>query len=165
MDNDQVIQSNFSPKFLYLLRHSDAENNSADGKDFSRKLSQFGKQKAREFSSKYSSELRVDLVLCSLANRTRETVNLIDLKITEVLLYNSLYLAEKELILSEIEKTSNNVNKLLVVGHNNGLSDLASYLTGKNLLLSTCEMVEIQIETTEWTLIGQETGVLIRYFN
>jgi phosphohistidine phosphatase len=99
-----------------------------------------------------------------MANRTRETVNLLDLKTTEVLLYNSLYLAEKELILSEIEKVPNNVNKLLVVGHNNGLSNLASYLTGRNLLLSTCEMVEIQLETKEWTLIGQETGVLIRNF-
>lgn len=164
MDNDQVIQSNFNPKFLYLLRHSDAENNSSDGRDFSRKLSRFGKQKARDFCSKNSSELRIDMVLCSMANRTRETVDLLDLKTTEVLLYNSLYLAEKELILSEIEKVPNNVNKLLVVGHNNGLSNLASYLTGRNLLLSTCEMVEIQLETTEWTFIGQETGVLIRNF-
>lgn len=165
MDNDQATQSNFSPKFLYLLRHSDAENSSADGRDFSRKLSPFGKQKARNFSAKNSSEFSIDLVLCSMANRTRETVDLIDIKQAEVQYNNSLYLAEKEIIISEIERRLNNVNKLLVVGHNNGLSDLASYLTGKNLYLSTCEMVEIQLETTEWTLIGKETGSLIRYFN
>jgi phosphohistidine phosphatase len=164
MDNDQVILSDFSPKELYLLRHSDAELTSNGLTDFSRKLSNFGKQKVRDFSMNYLAELEFDLVLCSNALRTKETLSLLEIKKTPVLFYESLYLAEKETILSEIEKVTETISKLLIVGHNNGLSELITYLTGKNILLSTCQLVEIQLEIEKWEFVGKETGNLLRNF-
>jgi phosphohistidine phosphatase SixA len=148
MANDQAIPSNFNPKILYLLRHSDAVN-SADN-DYNRKLSHLGKDKAHHFSTKFSTDFSFDLVLCSSANRTKETLNLLELKQTEILFYDSLYLAEKEMLLAEIEKVS--------------VSDLAIYLTGSNIHLSTCQMVQIQLETNAWNLLGQETGRIVRNF-
>ena len=162
MANDQAIPSNLSPKILYLLRHSDAVN-SADN-DYNRKLSHLGKDKAHHFSTKFSAEFSFDLVLCSSANRTKETLNLLELKQTEMLFYDSLYLAEKEMLLAEIEKVPVRITNLLIIGHNNGLSDLAGYLTGSNIHLSTCQMVQIQLETNAWNLLGQETGRIVRNF-
>ena len=162
MANDQAIPSNFNPKTLYLLRHSDAVN-SADN-DYNRKLSHLGKDKAHHFSTKFSAEFSFDLVLCSSANRTKETLNLLELKQTEILFYDSLYLAEKEMLLAEIEKVPVRISNLLIIGHNNGLSDLAIYLTGSNIHLSTCQMVQIQLETNAWNLLGQETGRIVRNF-
>jgi phosphohistidine phosphatase len=164
MDSDQVIPFNFSPKKLYLLRHSDAEDPTLNQPDFSRKLSNLGKKKVRDFSSKYSSELEVELVLCSTAIRTRETLSLLDLRQSEIQFFDSLYLAEKETILSEIQKIPDTLNKLLIVGHNNGLSDFLTYFTGENIILSTCQMIEIQVETEKWEFVGQETGSLLRNF-
>lgn len=164
MANDQAIPSNFSPKILYLLRHSDAEFTSKQRTDFSRKLSNLGKQKVRNFSMNYLSDLEFDLVLCSKAIRTKETLKSLELKQTEVLFYDSLYLAEQETILSEIENVKESISKLLIVGHNNGLSDLVTYLTGENILLSTCHMIEIQLETDQWSLIGKESGSILRNF-
>jgi phosphohistidine phosphatase len=77
---------------------------------------------------------------------------------------DTLYLAQKEVLITEIQNVSKKINKLLVVGHNNGLSDLLHYLTGTNMLLATCQMVEIQIETDDWALIGRDTGSLLRNF-
>ena len=162
MANDQAIPSNLSPKILYLLRHSDAVN-SADN-DYNRKLSHLGKDKAHHFSTKFSAEFSFDLVLCSSANRTKETLNLLELKQTEILFYDSLYLAEKEMLLAEIEKVPVRITNLLIIGHNNGLSDLARYLTGSNIHLSTCQMIQIQLETNAWNLLGQETGRIVRNF-
>lgn len=162
MANDQAIPSNFNPKTLYLLRHSDAVN-SADN-DYNRKLSHLGKDKAHHFSTKFSTDFSFDLVLCSSANRTKETLNLLELKQTEILFYDSLYLAEKEMLLAEIEKVPVRISNLLIIGHNNGLSDLAMYLTGSNIHLSTCQMVQIQLETNAWNLLGQETGRIVRNF-
>ncbi len=162
MANDQAIPSNFNPKTLYLLRHSDAVN-SADN-DYNRKLSHLGKDKAHHFLTKFSTEFSFDLVLCSSANRTKETLNLLELKQTEMLFYDSLYLAEKEMLLAEIEKVPVRISNLLIIGHNNGLSDLAIYLTGSNIHLSTCQMVQIQLETNAWNLLGQETGRIVRNF-
>ena len=162
MANDQAMPSNFNPKTLYLLRHSDAVN-SADN-DYNRKLSHLGKDKAHHFSTKFSTDFSFDLVLCSSANRTKETLNLLELKQTEILFYDSLYLAEKEMLLAEIEKVPVRISNLLIIGHNNGLSDLAIYLTGSNIHLSTCQMVQIQLETNAWNLLGQETGRIVRNF-
>ena len=162
MANDQATPSNFNPKILYLLRHSDAVN-SADN-DYNRKLSHLGKVKAHHFSTKFSAEFYFDLVLCSSANRTKETLNLLKLKQTEILFYDSLYLAEKEMLLAEIEKVSVRITNLLIIGHNNGLSDLAMFLTGSNIHLSTCQMVQIQLETNAWNLLGRETGRIVRNF-
>ena len=162
MANDQAIPSNFNPKILYLLRHSDAVN-SADN-DYNRKLSHLGKDKAHHFSTKFSTDFSFDLVLCSSANRTKETLNLLKLKQTEILFYDSLYLAEKEMLLAEIEKVPVRISNLIIIGHNNGLSDLAIYLTGSNIHLSTCQMVQIQLETKAWNLLGRETGRIVRNF-
>ena len=162
MANDQAIPSNLSPKILYLLRHSDAVN-SADN-DYNRKLSHLGKDKAHHFSTKFSAEFSFVLVLCSSANRTKETLNLLELKQTEILFFDSLYLAEKEMLLAEIEKVPVRISNLLIIGHNNGLSDLAIYLTGSNIHLSTCQMVQIHLETNVWNLLGQETGRIVRNF-
>ena len=164
MDSDQVIQFNSSPKILYLLRHSDAESNSVNFNDFQRKLSAFGRKKAHAFSTKYASELTFDMVFCSNALRTKETLGLLELTEIDTKFSDRLYLAEKEELISEIERVPREINKLLIVGHNNGLSDLLGYLTGTTLLLSTCQMVEIKLETNDWTLLGKETGSLLRNF-
>jgi phosphohistidine phosphatase len=164
MDNDQVIQSSSSPKILYLLRHSDAENSFIKHSDFTRKLSQYGREKARTFSSNFASEINVDLIFCSNAIRTKETLRLLELQEIDSKFSDTLYLAQKEVLITEIQNVSKKINKLLVVGHNNGLSDFLHYLTGSKMLLATCQMVEIQIETDDWALIGQDTGSLLRNF-
>ncbi len=164
MDNDQVTQSSSSPKILYLLRHSDAENSFINRSDFTRKLNRFGREKARVFSSNFASEINVNLIFCSNATRTKETLQLLELPEIETKFRDILYLAQKEVLITEIQNVSKKINKILLVGHNNGLSDLLHYLTGTNMLLSTCQMVEIQIETDDWALIGRDTGSLLRNF-
>lgn len=164
MDNDQAIPFNFSPKKLYLLRHSDAENLVNKLGDFQRNLSLIGKEKVRDFSVNHSTSLVFDWVLCSTAYRTKETLELLHVKHAQLNLFDTLYLADKQTLLSEIQKVPADVKNLLLVGHNNGLSDLATYLTGKNIHLSTCQMVEIQLEIDDWTFIGQETGSILGNF-
>lgn len=162
MDNEQVTQSSSSPKILYLLRHSDAENSFIKHSDFTRKLSRFGREKVRAFSSNFASEINVDLIFCSNAIRAKETLQLLELPKIKSNFSDTLYLAQKEVLISEIQNVSKKINKILIVGHNNGLSDLLHYLTGTNMLLATCQMVEIQIETDDWARISRDTGSLLR---
>lgn len=164
MDSDRVIPFNLSPKKLCLLRHSDAENLVNELSDFQRKLSKIGKEKVRDFSLNYSNSLVFDCVLCSTAYRTRETLELLAIKQIRSNHFDSLYLANINTLLTEIEKVPDTIKNLLVVGHNNGLSDLATFLTGNIVHLATCQMVEIQLEIENWSLIGKETGSLIGNF-
>jgi phosphohistidine phosphatase len=71
---------------------------------------------------------RPDLVKCSSARRTRETLEkmLPDLGFSpETLFSRSLYLAQPKALLDEIRQTSEVCLALLVVGHNPGIGALA----------------------------------------
>ncbi|MFM7661865.1 MAG: SixA phosphatase family protein [Bacteroidota bacterium] len=164
MDNERVTQNNFSHKTVFFLRHSDAENIISGQNDFQRELNSIGKQKVTNFTTNFSSEFQFDLVLCSTSVRTRQTLDLLDLKCIDFVFCDSLYLTEKERILSEIQQVSEKINKLLVIGHNNGISDLASYITKTGILLSTCQMVEIRLESPNWELVEQGMGTIVRNF-
>jgi phosphohistidine phosphatase len=70
-------------------------------------------------------------VLCSSARRTRETFEHIARAYTTpppVLMEDGLYLAGARAILRRIETVPDNVETLLVIGHNPGLHELASML-------------------------------------
>ena len=73
-----------------------------------------------------------DLVLCSTAARTRQTLErlLRDFAVTpEVRYEDGLYLATAEEILDRLRKLGKRWRRVLVIGHNPGLQDLATSLT------------------------------------
>ena len=50
---------------------------------------------------------------------------------------------------------------LFIIGHNNGLSDLASYLIDDFIDLSTCDFITIQFNINTWQEISKGLGVVI----
>ncbi|MDP2358876.1 MAG: histidine phosphatase family protein [Beijerinckiaceae bacterium] len=77
---------------------------------------------------------RPDLAIASDARRTRETLELasgVFNPAPAARLDASLYLAEPYAILKAIRATPASVSKLLVVGHNPGIADLALALMGR----------------------------------
>ena len=45
----------------------------------------------------------------------------------------------------------------MVFGHNPGLSALASYLTGENFNMGTCNTVLLNVETDTWNELSKDT--------
>ena len=148
------------PKKIILLRHGQAEKAGAGGADFSRTLTQKGKQDA-EFIGKILADnnFTPDFVLCSPAIRTSETLAAVQKSFPsefsikyEPKIYNS---SEREL-LKIIAKTPETVNNLLVVGHNPSIHQLAIMLAKSDdcLQFPPCSMAIISINCT-WQNIGQ----------
>ena len=152
-------------KNLYLLRHAKAKNAHASGKDVDREIEEKGKEqlknraaflKTYEFSNDFN-------LLISTAKRTRQSYaalkgTLVETsKLKEVLLMDELYLASYQELLSIICQ-QNTENDLFIIGHNNGLSDLATYLTDEMILLATCDFIHLQFDVDSWAEVSQGMG-------
>ena len=120
-------------KRLFLLRHAKAERDVPGIDDESRALASRGREDAARIGRFLREEAYVaDLVLCSTAARTRQTLELLlpELGVRPAVQYLAeLYLARRDTILSVIRQARDGAGSLMIVGHNPGLADCAHALT------------------------------------
>lgn len=116
---------------LILMRHakSDWDNPALD--DFDRPLNPRGRKAATKIGKWLNTQnYTPDLVLCSEANRTRETCSRVlnELgKEPKVTFLHSLYLAAPESILQELARVQG-TGTVMLVAHNPGIAILANAL-------------------------------------
>ena len=146
-------------KKVFLLRHSDAEYISKSGTDFDRNLSQEGQQKILNYKEKYQHVLNVEAVFCSSSHRTRETLRLLNLPINACSFHDELYGATTYELISFLQAIPPFATSVLLVGHNPGLSDLVSYLIDERIDMNPFQLVEIELEISEWKLITKGIGI------
>jgi phosphohistidine phosphatase len=119
-------------RHLLLLRHARAERLRSGGRDRDRALEESGRADARSLGP-YLARHRLipDRALVSAAVRTRETFALLaqGLKPAPAAQYDeSLYDAAPEAILDAIRQHGAGAARLLVIGHNPSLQELAAVL-------------------------------------
>ncbi len=149
---------------LFVLRHGKAQKPVANLQDFDRRLTSKGMAQVNQVGYILSAEgVKIDQFISSGAARTGETAQIAThyLAIPEVMYDDKLYLAERSEIEFFIKKHATQKNVLLV-GHNFGLSDFVSYLTGDVLVLSTGMLVEIELDIDNWTEIDAGKGTIIQ---
>lgn len=149
---------------LYLLRHGKAVKYKNSDTDFQRKLNKKGSAQTNVLGFQLKAEgFQADEIISSGAIRTRETTAIVNhhLGIDEVSHFNELFLASKDVILHHIIKYAKH-DKVLFVGHNFGISDLANYLTEEAITMSTSCFLEIQFELDDWNLVTAGTGTIVR---
>ena len=151
-------------KTLLLLRHARAENAAPELSDSNRALNERGKKEAEAigtFIKKQNST--VEVVLCSPALRARETAELV-LAAAEVAanvrydqrIYEA---APRQLleVISEVEAAKNNV---LLVGHNPGIEELLSALTGKGEPMAPGTLAKVDCNFDQWSRVSEDRGNL-----
>lgn len=126
---------------LILLRHAKSGWGQPELADHERPLNGRGRRQAPLVGAWLADEdCEPDLVLCSSARRARETLEGL-LGATgwqpAVRIEEGLYHAEPETVLELIAWLAGDVRRLLVVGHNPGLSLLSSRLAGREIALRT----------------------------
>jgi len=152
-------------KTLILLRHAKSEDPQMAETDFERHLKNKGKQDILQIAEKsIQSEFVPDLILCSTAVRTRETLEIYaSLLITkpDIHFTDALYHASASEILDTINDHTEAADTIMVVGHNMGISNLASLLSaGTCPELPTSGMAIIKFEAA----IEPGQGKLHRFF-
>ncbi len=119
-------------KHVILLRHAKSIPLTNDRDDYKRTLNEKGRTDAPKVSLAFSRlDIQPDIVLCSSAARTRETLELflpLLNKGIKIIYEDNLYHAPASVILDIINQYTA-YNNIMVVGHNFGISQLADYLS------------------------------------
>jgi len=133
--SDRVYAAtNRPPRVLYLFRHAKSSWTDPALADFDRPLAPRG-ERASATMGQYMriADIRPDIVLCSSAVRTRETLNgaLPGLAGKVPVEYErTLYHAGAGALLARLRQVPDKYHSILIVGHNPGLHALAVGLTG-----------------------------------
>ncbi len=151
---------------LYLLRHADTEDFATSGRDFDRNLLPSGRERAEKMGVYLNEKLsRKIAVYCSASNRTRETAAIVQSKFEyrNIQMKDELYHANQSQLLAFINQLEDH-GPVLIIGHNEGITDLANYLTGENLYMNTCNFVCIDLNATNWQEVSRDSGQLVDNF-
>ncbi len=113
---------------LYLLRHAKSSWEDPGLADDERPLAPRGRRDGKRIAEHLRrQEIEFELVLCSSAARTRQTLELLRPALggATVLVENELYGASSDQLLARIRLVPDEVACVLVIGHNPGLHELA----------------------------------------
>lgn len=156
-------------KHLYIIRHGKSDWYTGE-MDYDRPLNSRGRSDAPRMG-KYllKHHLSPNYVLSSSAKRAISTatllVNSMGFNIEKIDQRRALYHASAKEIVQEISSIPNSINTLYVFGHNPGLSDLVSYLSGSPNELKTCCTAILELHVDGWNELSRETCSLSKYIS
>jgi len=159
---------------LHLLRHAKSSTKE-NVEDHERPLSRGGRKTARRIARNLSAKLgAVDLILCSSAQRTRETLDLVLAEFSpapRTSIEDGLYLASREKLAARLSRLDARDVNVLMIGHNPGIHELAVALADENspafrALASgkfpTAACVSFRVPA-DWSVLGSSRHELIDY--
>ena len=151
---------------LHLLRHAKTNQISPTGKDFDRELLPRAFEQSAELKRYLQDHpIAPKHILCSSAVRTRQTLDQIKAFFADVpvTFLDELYLASAGELLKIINELQS-PEDILLIGHNEGISELASELSAAFILLKTCGLVSLEFPFESSAMVSKETGVLVGSF-
>jgi phosphohistidine phosphatase len=144
---------------LILLRHAAAESQRLDGRDFDRALTPAGRAEAEAAGRRLAAlDSRPQLLLTSPARRARGTADIIARRLglgaAPMQEDATLYAGAVPALRAAIGRTDAAIGCLLLVGHNPGLSELATALDadGAGVALATGAFVRLDLPLADWSL-------------
>jgi phosphohistidine phosphatase len=151
-------------KTLLLLRHAKSSWKEAGLRDFDRPLNKRG-LKAAPLIGRFMRRKKIepDLVLSSPAERARQTASLVvehGRLPAETRYDERIYEADVARLLEVVSEIGDAVEEVLLVGHNPGLEELLSRLTGANERMPTAALACIELNAEEWSKLRGAGGRL-----
>ncbi len=122
----------------FLMRHAKSDWHANARDDFSRPLNARGQRDARRMGAWLREEgLVPDRILASPARRARQTAEAVatavGLPVDAIHYHDPLYLAGRAALLAALQQEAPACSRLLLVAHNPGLDELATWLAAAPL--------------------------------
>jgi phosphohistidine phosphatase len=141
-------------KTLLLLRHAKSSWGEPGLSDHERPLNERGKQDAPRIGQLLKQlGLTPDHIVCSSAKRARKTAKAVAQSSGyegEVEQTNALYLAAAAQYVELLRQLPEERSTVLVVGHNPGLEDVLTALTGARERLTTAALAQVTFPIEHW---------------
>jgi phosphohistidine phosphatase len=157
-------------KKLFIVRHAKSSWDFPELDDLDRPLNKRGKKNAPQMGSRLAKRgIKPQLIITSPAKRAaataREIAKELSFPKSDIIKEPLLYHGTNKNIIQMLQKQNNDINEIMIFGHNPGLTDLANYLSGSHIYnIPTCGIAEIDFEIFSWADIDEKKGVLV-YFD
>jgi len=164
-------------KTILLLRHAKSAWNTSGLSDHERPLNRRGERAAKAVADHLAQRgPRPDLILCSTATRARQTLAPLMKRLgtpaPPLSLEDDLYLASEGSLLARLQALADDVATVLLVGHNDGIWQLAEALAGRGppaLLAALQEkyptgtLTVLDFPTGTWRDLAAGSGELLAF--
>jgi phosphohistidine phosphatase len=148
-------------KTLILIRHAKSDQGDKHVKERSRPLTRKGERRAAEMGAWLKErELLPETILASSAVRACRTAELIAEASGysgETRFLDALYMAEADEILVLLQYLPDELERVLVVGHNPGLESLIPMLTSQVAALPCAGMAYLSLPIDHWDELNKDT--------
>ena len=152
-------------KTLIIVRHSKSSWKNMNLSDYERPLNKRGKKDAEIMSTELlKKNILIDYLLSSSSKRTIITSKyFIDkIKLNQYEFFESLYHASSDKIYNSIIELKNEFKKVMIVGHNPGLTNTINLLSNISLdNLPTSGIVIIEFNISNWNEVQPKLGKAI----
>jgi phosphohistidine phosphatase len=144
-----------------LLRHAKSGWKDNSLRDFDRPLKKKGKQTAKLVGKLIAhSGYQPDIVLSSPAKRAKKTAKLVKKHSHHngpVHYVDTFYMGQPGDYIHALRSLSDEINSVMLVGHNPGMEDLLCLLAGKFSTLSTGALAILELELSHWSDFSSST--------
>ena len=159
---------------LFLLRHGKSSWDDSSIDDHDRPLAPRGRRAAARIAV-YATKtgIRPDLILCSSAMRARQTFERIAPSLgrdAETHIERSLYGASEDRLLERLHAIPDEVDSVMMIGHNPGVQDLALLLAREGPLRTlltnkfpTAGLATLAFGHQAWKDLDSESGELVDF--
>ena len=147
-------------KALFLIRHAKSSWDDTALPDKDRPLNDRGKRDAPKMGKRLARrDVKPDLILSSPAMRALTTAEIIakklDYKRKDIVVDDRLYAGEADDLLNVIHKLGDKRERVILVGHNPELTDLAHRLSSEITHMPTCAVAAFTFDAKSWSNIGK----------
>lgn len=151
-------------KTLFILRHAKSSWDFSELSDFKRPLNDRG-EKAAPFMGELMKKKNYlpDLIVASPAERAKQTAMSVkesaesDAKIR---FDERIYEASPQSLIYLISEIDDEIDSLMIVGHNPGFENLVKILSGENKRMPTAALAVIELDIENWNEIKANCGEL-----
>jgi phosphohistidine phosphatase len=148
-------------KTLLIMRHAKSSWKDTKLKDRERPLNKRGKKNAKQMGDLLKEkELCPQLILGSPALRARQTAEAVAANCGytgEISFKDGLYMAEAEDVIKILRKLEDNLERVIVIGHNPGLESLLPLLSHQILSLPTGSIAYLSLPISTWKELDKDT--------
>jgi len=155
---------------LFLIRHAKSSWDDMGLADKDRPLNDRGKREAPKVGKRLAKRSRrPDLILSSPAARALATAAIIAKKLgykrKNIVVDDRLYAVEANELLEVIRQLDNGAKRVMLIGHNPELTELAHRLASEITHLPTSAVAEFAFDSESWARVGKDkpTKVALEY--
>jgi phosphohistidine phosphatase len=152
---------------LYICRHAKSDRGPGHANDHDRPLNERGLRNAPFMARLFAQRGEpVDLLLSSTAARAAATAafhaTALGIPSTAILHRRELYHASVQDIMHVLHGLSDDRQRVMLFGHNPGLSQLLEHLADDGLgELLAGSIVRVDLHVDEWTAVARGTGTIV----